>query len=209
MRSVYAMPSDGLSRARRLLAPIGWLVEPVPDGWADDAPASVEVAATGRPVLFLPRTTTVARVLRRIAVLHGGTRAEARGVAAADAAAVATGAEIVALHAFAAHRLGDPAGLPFGLGDHPEHDWPEWREEFARRFCPCSEGVALSVRLVSGPPDAAVSREARRIAADLLVVTLISPSDLAGAELIATVVAAAPCPTLIIPPPAERSRHED
>ena len=203
MRSVYAMPSGGLSRARRMLAPTGWLVEPVPVGWADDAPSAVEVAATGLPVLFLPRTTTVARVLRRIAVVHGGTRGEMRGMRAADAAALATGAEIVALHPLVARRRSDPAGLPFGLGDHPEHDWPEWQEEFARRFCPCSEGVALSVRLVSGPPAAAVSREAGRIAADLLVISLVRRSDLAEAELVAAVAAAAPCPTLINPPPAE------
>jgi nucleotide-binding universal stress UspA family protein len=207
MRAVYAMPSGGLSRARRLLARTGWLVEPAPDGGADDAPAAVELAAMGRPVVFMPRTAPVARALRRIAVVHGGSRGETRGIEVADAAAVATGAEIVTLHAPAAHRPGDPAGLPFGLGDHPEHDWAEWREEFARRFCPCSEGVAISVRLVSGPPVGAVAREAGRIAADLLVVSVVRRSDAGEAELLAGIVAAAPCPTLILPPPAEPRQH--
>lgn len=204
MRAVYAMPSRTAKRARRLLAAVGWIVEPVPDDVADDARSAVELAAAGRPVLFVPPTARVRAVLRRIAVVHGGSRGETRGIEAADAAAIATGAEIVALHPPGAHRAGDPAALPFGLGDHAEHDWTEWREEFARRFCPCSEGVAVSVRLVSGPPVAAIPREAGEIAADLLVVSLVSRSDSAGADLLAAVAAAAPCPTLILPPPAER-----
>ena len=204
MTTVYAMPVRAVARARRLLAGAGWRLEPVPDGWADDARSAVELAAAGRPVLFVPPTARVRGVLRRIAVVHGGGRGETRGIEAADAAALATGAEIVALHPPGTHWSGDPAGLPFSLGDHPEHDWAEWREEFARRFCPCSHGVALSVRLVSGPPVAAISREARRVAADLLVASLVSRSDAAAAELIAAVAAAAPCPTLILPPPAER-----
>lgn len=204
MRAVYAMPSRAAARAGRLVAATGWGVEPAPGGAADDARAAVELASTGVPVLFVPRAASVRRALRRIAVLHTGNRRETRGIEAADAAALATGAEIVALHAPSAHRPGDPASLPFSLGDHPEHDWAEWRDEFARRFCPCSHGVAISVRLASGPPVAAISREARLAAADLLVVTLVSRSDAAASELLAAVAAAAPCPTLILPPPAER-----
>lgn len=199
MRPIAVIPASALSSVERLLAAAGWQGKRVPKGWADDAGAAVALADSGRTVLFVPPGAPVPRHVRRIVVVHGGSRAERAGVDAADEAAVATRAEVVVLFVPSASPPIAAASLAFTMGDHPEHDWAEWREEFMNRFCRCAEGVALSLRVATGGTARSVPFTSRQVRADLVIVTRDGGSDPSRAATLVAILAACPCPVLVVP----------
>jgi hypothetical protein len=200
VRTISVVPAPALSGVLRLLAAAGWQGEAVTSGWGDDPRSAGRLAGTSRPVLFVPRPASVPRDLRRIVVVHGGSRGEMAGVEAADEASLATAAEIVVLYVPSAAHPVDAASLPFRLGDHPEHDWAEWREEFMRRFCRCSEGVAVSLRVAMGSPAASVPFTSGDVRADLVIATGDGGSDPTRAETLDAILVASSCPVLIVSP---------
>jgi hypothetical protein len=150
-------------------------------------------------VVFVPRRISVPHAIRRIVVIHGGSRAERAAMDAADEAAVATDAEIVVLHVPSAGPHRDAASLPFGLGDHPEYDNADWRDEFVRRFCRGSEGVTVSLHMATGPAAASVPFQARAARASLLIGSVDSALDLVRAATLEAILEASPRPVLLVP----------
>jgi len=190
--------------ASRLARSAGWEAERAPDG--SGLAAALAAGAEGRSVLFVPAGARVPRRLRRILVLHEGSPAAAAGVDAANGAALATGAEIVVLHVPTLEPAAGPGALPAPrFLDQPQYEWPEWQREFMRRFCRCSEGVLLRLELAAGSPAEATLERARRLRADLLVVTWKGEAGPGRAETLKAVATAAPCPLLILP---ERRPYE-
>lgn len=209
MRPIAVIPASALSSVERLLAAAGWQGERVPPGWADDAGAAVALADWGRPVLFVPPRASVPRHVRRIVVVHRGSRAERAGMDAAEEAAVATSAEIVVLFLPSASPPSAAASLTFTVGDHPEHDWAESREEFMLRFCRCAEGVAVSLRVATGGTATSVPSTFRQVRADLAIVTGDGGSDPSRAGTLVAILAASPCPVLVVPVPGKARENRD
>lgn len=199
MRPVSVIPARASTRVAGLLEAAGWRAERAPAGWAGDPAAALRLAGSGRWVVFVPRRVSVPRAIRRIVVIHGGSRAERAAMDAADAAAVATGAEIVVVHSPSATSRGDAVSLPFGLGDHPAHDIDDWRDEFARRFCRCSEGVTVSLRVANWSPAKSVPLQAREAHATLLIGAVDSRTDYGPSGTLEAIIGASPCPVLLVP----------
>src|SRR6185295_16287875 len=112
-----------------------------------DARAAIGLVGRGRAVLLMPEATHGAGRLRRIVVIHEGSRGDRAGMDAADDAAVASGAKVIVLHVPSKHPSRSAASLPFRMADHAVHDWAEWREEFMRRFGSSSEGVDITLQV--------------------------------------------------------------
>jgi len=147
--TIAVLPGSAISRAEPLLAAAGWRGAAAGEE-GDDGRAAVSLAQTGRPVLFAPPEMDVARELRRILVVHEGSRGDRAGIDAANDAAVASGAEVTVLHVPSRFPSTTSASLPFRMADHATYDWAEWRDEFLRRFCRCSEGVEVTLRVGTG-----------------------------------------------------------
>ena len=196
--TLVVAPAHRSGAASQLARSAGWEVEVTTGG--GDLPIALAAGAEGRSVFFVPGGARVARRLRRILVLHEGGPAAVGGVDAADRAALATGAEIVVLHVPTLEPAAGPSALAAPrVVDQPHYEWLEWQQEFMRRFCRCSEGISLRLELAAGSPAEATLERARRLRADLLVVTWKSEAGPGRAETLKAVAAAAPCPLLILP----------
>jgi DNA-binding transcriptional LysR family regulator len=62
------------------------------------------------------------------------------------------------------------------MADHGTYDWSEWREEFLRRFCRCSPGVRIELRVGSGTP-AMLRDQVREERPDLVIVSGVRTFD--------------------------------
>ena len=169
MIPIEVVPRDKHPQATAFLATAGWSTAD-PGRAGDDTEAALSLASSGRPVLFVPEASELPTELRRILVVHVGTRGDRAGVEAADAAAVVSGAEIVILHVPSRVPSRASASLPYRFSDHGSYDWEEWRDEFLRRFGQCSDGVLVTLR-VGGGSAAAVRDEIRGSRADLVIVS--------------------------------------
>lgn len=207
MRRALVVPAAALRKVERLLRAGGWAAEPAPRGSGGDLAAALELGREGRAVVFVPPGARAARSLRRILVLHEGSPTAASGIGAADEAALASGAEIVVLHVPSLEPPPEEGSLPAPrLADHAHYDWHEWRQEFLRRFCGCSERVSLRLEVALGPPRETIAEQARRLRADLLVMTWKGDPRAGRAETLKAVAGSAPCPVLILP---ERAPADD
>jgi nucleotide-binding universal stress UspA family protein len=196
--TVVVAPARASGAAARLARSAGWKTE---DGLCGrDLAAALAAGSRGNRVLFVPPGARVPRRLRRILVLHEGSPAATPGVEAADEAGLATGAEIIVLHVPTLEPAAEPGSFAVPrLVDQPHYEWLEWRREFMRRFCHCSEGIRLTLELAVGSSTEATLERARRLRADLLVVTWKGEAGAGRAETLKAVAAAAPCPLLILP----------
>jgi nucleotide-binding universal stress UspA family protein len=205
VRDVTALPDNVPARARAFAEAAGWRLE-LAAVVGSDADAALAAGAGGRWVLFVPPRARTARKLRRILVLHEGSPAVTPGLEAADAAAVATGASIAVVHVPSATTPPEPGSLPAPrFVDHDEYDWSEWRDEFVRRFCAGAKAADVSFDVVTGDVVPSVLARAKRLRADLVVVTWKGDASPGHAETVRSVLTAAPCPVLIVP---ERSPGE-
>jgi nucleotide-binding universal stress UspA family protein len=169
MIPIEVVPRNRHRQAAAFLATAGWTTAESSRA-GDDVEAAMSLASRGYAVLFVPEASELPTHLRRILVVHEGTRGERAAVEAADEAAVASGAEIVILHVPSPVPSRAPASLPYRLADHGSYDWEEWREEFLRRFGQCSDGVRVTLR-VGGGSAAAIADEIHGSGADLVVVS--------------------------------------
>jgi hypothetical protein len=189
-----------MRRAEAFLAAAGWRSAAAADAGADveDVEAALSMARGGRAALWVSEKSELRKPLRRILVLHAGTRGDRAGIDAADHAAVATGAQVTVLHVPSVVPSRTSASLPYRISDHASYDWEEWREEFLRRFCRCSAGVELALR-VGAASAAGLRKQIRDDDPDLVVIsTSAAGPDPAVAAAIEAVFDVA-TPVLIVP----------
>ena len=196
MMPIVVVPDSAMARAEPFLAAVGWQTAAVGEG-DPTAKAALSLARTGRPVLFAPAGTDLHTPLRRILVVHGGTRGDRPGIDAADEAAVASGAEVIVLHVPAPVPSRTSASLPYRISDHGTYDWEEWRDEFLRRFCRCSEGVEVS--LLVGAASATGLREQLHDEHADLVITSITRRPEPGVDAAREAVFDVAAPVLMVP----------
>ena len=196
MMPIVVVPGSAVSRVEPFLAAVGWQSAAVEEGDAT-AKAALSLARSGRPVLFAPAGIDLRTPLRRILVVHGGTRGDRPGIDAADEAAVASGAEVIVLHVPSPVPSRTSASLPYRISDHGTYDWEEWRDEFLRRFCRCSEGVEVS--LLVGAASATGLREQLRDEHADLVITSITRRPEPGVDAAREAVFDVATPVLMVP----------
>jgi hypothetical protein len=198
MRRITVIPQGAMARVGPLLEAAGWHARPAKsagDGGADPA-AAMSVVRRGDPALYVPEKART-EALRRILVVHEGGRGDRAGMDAADAAAVATGAEIVVLHVPPSSPSTTSASLPFRVADHGTYDWAEWRDEFLRRFCRCSPGVRVTLQISAGSTGT-LRNQIRDQAPDLVILSGPSEGDGDDGETHLAVLAGV-VPVLIVP----------
>ena len=171
MRRITVIPPVAAVRVESMLEAVGWRARPAgpADDGGDDRAAAIAIVRRGDPALYVP-TKARTETLRRILVVHEGGRGDRAGMDAADAAALATGAEIVVLHVPPRSPSTTSASLPFRVADHGTYDWAEWRDEFLRRFCRCSPGVRVTLQVSAGSM-ATLRNQIRDTAPDLVIVS--------------------------------------
>jgi hypothetical protein len=177
MKPITVLPNDAAPQVEALLTGAGWKAASNRKAPADGrAVAALDVVRRGDPVLFVPAEAKPAKKLRRILVVHKGSRGDRAGMDAADEAAVASGARIIVLHVPPSSPSSTKASMPFRMADHGTYDWSEWREEFLRRFCRCSPGVRIELRV--GPGTRAMLRDqVREEHPDLVIVSGVRTFD--------------------------------
>jgi hypothetical protein len=176
MKPITVLPNEAASKAEALLAAVGWKAAPGTKRGDGRAEAALDVVRRGEPVLSIPADARPASRVRRIVVIHKGSRGDRAGMDAADEAAVASRAEIVVLHVPRSSPSSTKASMPFRMADHGTYDWNEWREEFMRRFCRCSPGVRIELR-VGAASKALLRDQIRDVRPDLVIVSGVRTFD--------------------------------
>lgn len=176
MKPITVLPNEAGPRVAALLASAGWTAASAEAPGEGRPSAPLDVVRRGDPVLSVPDGATSARKLRRILVVHKGSRGDRAGMDAADEAAVASRAEIVVLHVPRSSPSTAAASMPFRMADHGTYDWDEWREEFLRRFCRCSPGVRMVLRVGAGST-AMLRDQIRDERPDLVIVSGVRTFD--------------------------------
>jgi hypothetical protein len=202
MRKIVVVPSKATSRANPLLRAAGWEGMASPGAVDDSAQAAVELVRRGERALYVPRDTTPTD-LHRILVVHEGTRGDRAAMDAADEAAVASGGEVLVLHVPPSTPSVSAASLPFRLADHAAYDYAEWRDEFLRRFCHCSEGVRVVLRLSVGSIED-VRQEIRAAEPDLVIVSGAGDAVRGRSEVVDALLEGV-TPVLIVPAVGQHS----
>lgn len=142
--------------------------------------------------------------LRQILLPHDGTPATAIATHQALDLAEQAGAQVIVLHVAAPHPEPTPEqGAIAGPRylDQPQHEWPAWVDEFLTRMRALGhapETLALRVLLGKGEPGAEIVRVAESQQADLIVLAWRGYLEAARAATVKAVIAAAPCPVLIL-----------
>lgn len=169
MRSVAVIPSAAAERVAPLLQSAGW--QPASSHLeVDDASSALRAVGRGDPVIYVPDRAKPSPTVQRIVVVHEGGRGDRAGMDAADEVALASGAEIVVIHVPATTPNPPPGSLAYRIADHGAYDLEEWRNEFLRRFCRCSPGVRVSLRVGATAPPSLIE-QVRSESPDLLVVS--------------------------------------
>lgn len=201
MNAITVVPANARRRVGALAKAAGWeLAPPV----QEEPTLELAVAAAREPLLVVPPGARVPRVLRRILVVHEGSPLVAPAMAVADGAALESGAEIVVLHVASPLAPTAPGSLPAPcFVDHSGYDWQEWRAEFQRRFCRCSEGLCVRFEVATGDPAVALPTAARRLRPDLLIATWKGQTGAGRGRILRTLLRDAPCPVLVLREPTE------
>lgn len=206
MRTIVVTPPTALKRVASLAAAAGWELQPSTN---TEAGTEAALAATHEPILVVPPGLRVPTALRRILVVHEGSPAVAPAVTVADEAALASGAEIVVVHVASATRPAIPGSLPAPrYVDHSGYDWQEWRSEFLRRYCRCSEGLELRLEVVTGDPAPSLAPAIRRLQPDLLLATWKGETGPNRGRILRILVRESPCPVLVVREPTQAGQTE-
>lgn len=121
-----------------------------------------------------------------------------------------SGAQIVVLHVPSLEPPQEAGSLPAPrLADHVYFDWLKWRGESLQRFTRAVERVPLRLEVALELPRETILTQARRLRADLMVVTWKGEARAGRAETLKAVAAGASCPVIIIREQTEpaRNRH--
>lgn len=204
MRTIAVTPGI-LKRAGSLAAAAGWDLQPSLD---EQARPETALVGTHEPVLVVPPGGRVPSALRRILVVHEGSPLVAPAMQVADETAHRSGAEIVVLHVASVKRPTAPGSLPAPrFADHCGYDWEEWRSEFLRRFCRCSEGLRARLEVITGEPALALTAALRRLGPDLVLATWKGKTGPERGRVLRALLRDSPCPVLVLREPTELGRE--
>lgn len=143
--------------------------------------------------------------LRTVLLPHDATPASALAIAPARRLIERAGAKMIVLHVrdMAAPPPQEPGAIPPPqYVDQAQYEWPAWAQEFLDRLGRETDYAWLhaNVRLVlgEGSPAEAVLRTARERDADLIACAWHGTLDPQHAETLKRMIAATPCPLLIM-----------
>jgi nucleotide-binding universal stress UspA family protein len=128
-----------------------------------------------RTVLLTPERGRKPWNLRRILLAHDGTPISDAATGPAADLAQRAGAEVIALHVAARgeKRTEEPGSIPAPLYvDQPQHEWPDWAEEFMNRVIAAGAppaAVHFKLAVTGGQAGSEVAQVARERDVDLVV----------------------------------------
>jgi nucleotide-binding universal stress UspA family protein len=180
----------------------------VPPGYLGHVAAGV-AAQTRDPILLVrPEAALIHGLpseLRRLLFPLDGTPTTARAVAPLTRLAAQLGASVDLLYvaepsAHAPAERGSVAGPPYE--DQPQHEWPEWAEEWAERLgricAECPPSVPLRVVSAVGEPAREIVRVSREGRYDAIALARRSHLEPGRASVLRGVLADATCPILLV-----------
>jgi nucleotide-binding universal stress UspA family protein len=155
-------------------------------------------------LLFVMRPGMRAVVgLRRILIPLEGSPSSSEAMRQADDAFCRPGREIVLLHVVTSDTPLEAGSMPAPrIMDQEHYEWAEWQEEFRMRFAQCPKGGRHRVAVRVGEPGPVIVKEAGELGAELIVVSWSQSLDEGRAAHVRSLIGAAPCPLLLVPPPA-------
>lgn len=153
-------------------------------------------------VLVPPERGATPWHLHHILVPHDGTPTTSAALQPAVQLADQAGAELVVAH------VTDGAGAPAELGsltapryvDQPQHEWPAWTSEFAKRLaCVCSLGhLHVRILLAHGNPAAEILNLSAKLTTDLIVVAWRGRWEAPRATTFKDLLRQAHCPIMVL-----------
>lgn len=153
-------------------------------------------------VLVPPERGATPWHLHHILVPHDGTPTTSAALQPAAQLADQAGAELVVAH------VTDVALAPAELGsltapryvDQPQHEWPAWTSEFARRLaCVCSLGhLHVRILLAHGNPAAEILNLSAKLTTDLIVVAWRGRWEAPRATTFKDLLRQAHCPIMVL-----------
>lgn len=155
------------------------------------------------PVVFVPpERGVVGWHLHHVLVPHDGTPTTSAALEPAMRLASKAEAELHVAHVAEAKGQPDEPGAfttPRYV-DQPQHDWPSWRNEFAKRLASlCSlDHMQLRVSLAQGDPAVEILRLSEAQSTDLIVLAWRGKWEAPHAHIIKVVVRTARCPVLVL-----------
>lgn len=161
----------------------------------------------GQAVLVRPEQGMGRWRLGTVLIPHDGTPATSACLRPAAELASRASANLVVVHVAAAGRAApaEPGSLAVPrYVDQRQHEWPSWAAEFLDRLGCISpfDPSRLRLFLAHGEPGAEVLRIAGDSDADLIVLAWRGALDSRHARVVRDVLAAAPCPVMILRVPA-------
>ena len=117
MRPMLVVPPTAVERIEPLLRAAGWRAMSLPGEGEADRDAVFDAVARGDPVVSAPDRGAPAVRLRRIMVVHQGSRGDRAGMDLADEAALTSGAEVVVVHVPSAVADPTAGSLAFRIAD--------------------------------------------------------------------------------------------
>jgi nucleotide-binding universal stress UspA family protein len=153
-------------------------------------------------VLVPPERGATPWHLHHILVPHDGTPTTSAALQPAAQLADQAGAELVVAH------VTDVALAPAELGsltapryvDQPQHEWPAWTSEFAKRLaCVCSLGhLHVRILLAHGNPAAEILNLSAKLTTDLIVVAWRGRWEAPRATTFKDLLRQAHCPIMVL-----------
>jgi nucleotide-binding universal stress UspA family protein len=153
-------------------------------------------------VLVSPAGGPASWRLQHILVPHDGAPRTSTALRPAADLAKHAGADLLVAHvAGVGGAATEPGSLPSSFYvDQPQHDWPAWTGEFAKRLgslCPLSH-LHVRIVLAQGSPAEEVPRLAREQSADLVVLAWRGLWEAPRSPILKGIVGGAQCPVMIV-----------
>jgi nucleotide-binding universal stress UspA family protein len=152
-----------------------------------------------RPVLVFRSGMRQPKELRRMLVPLEGSPSSSAAMRQADDAFCKRGREIVMLHVVTSDNPAEPGSMPAPrIVDQEHYEWASWQEEFAMRFSQCTEGGRHRVSVRAGEPGEVILQEARRIEAELIVLSWGQSLEDGRSQQVKELLESSPCPLLLV-----------
>jgi nucleotide-binding universal stress UspA family protein len=153
-------------------------------------------------VLVPPERGSIPWRLQHVLVPHDGTPTTSAALRPAAEIAEHAGAELLVVHV--THVQPSPAEpgsfTTPGYVDQPQHEWPAWSSEFAKRLasvCPLGH-LHVRIFLSRGNPAAEIMRLAKEQSTDLIVLAWRARWENPRAAIFKQVIGEARCPIMVV-----------